>query len=74
MYYTGRLLSEAVTNKHISVALASVSKLREAILQPKTKMLCVNDVRLDEKRYELLRAALLEAFEQKFPQKSRFEK
>ena len=74
IYYKGRLLSEAVTNKHISVALASVSKLREAILQPKTKMLCVNDVHLDEKRYELLRAALLEAFEQKFPQKSRFEK
>lgn len=73
-HYIGRLLPEPVSNKHISVALASVDKLRKAILEPKGKMLCVNDVRLKDERYELLRSAMLEAFQQKFPVKSRFEK
>ena len=73
-YYKGCLLSEKVSNKHISVAVTSVSGLRKAILEPEGKMLCVNDVRLSEERYEELRGEMLSAFEQKFPQKSRFEK
>ena len=73
-YYKGRLISEKVSNKHISVAVASVSGLRKAILEPEGKMLCVNDVRLSEERYEELRGEMIRAFEQKFPQKSRFEK
>jgi len=35
---------------------------------------CINDVRLTEERYEKLRGAVLDAFEKKFPIKSRFEK
>ena len=73
-YYKGRLISEKVSNKHISVAVASVYGLRKAILEPEGKMLCVNDVRLSEERYEELRGEMIRAFEQKFPQKSRFEK
>ena len=73
-YYKGRLQPEKVSNKHISVALASPEKLRKAILQPSGKMLCVNDVRLSEERYEILRSAMTDAFEEKFPLKSRFEK
>ena len=73
-YYKGRLQSEKMSNKHISVALASPEKLRKAILQPSGKMLCVNDVRLSEERYEVLRSAMIDAFEEKFPLKSRFEK
>ena len=73
-YYKGRLQPSKVSNKHISVALASVDKLRKAILKPSGKMLCVNDVRLSDERYEELRSAMLSAFEEKFPEKSRFEK
>jgi hypothetical protein len=73
-YYKGRLQSEKMSNKHISVALASPEKLRKAILQPSGKILCVNDVRLSEERYEVLRSAMIDAFEEKFPLKSRFEK
>ena len=73
-YYKGRLISEKVSNKHISVAVASVYGLRKAILEPEGKMLCVNVVRLSEERYEELRGEMIRAFEQKFPQKSRFEK
>lgn len=73
-YYKGRLLAEPVSNKHVSVALATAAGLRKAILEPEGKMLCVNDVHLGEERYEILRRTMLEAFEEKFPEKSRFER
>ena len=72
-YYQGRMIQEKVSNKHVSVALASESTLRNAVLNPQRNILCVNDVRLSDKKYEVLRKALIEAFEQKFPVKSRFE-
>ena len=67
------MFQEKVSNKHVSVALASESTLRNAVLNPQRNILCVNDVRLSDKKYEVLRKALIEAFEQKFPVKSRFE-
>jgi hypothetical protein len=73
-YFKGLMIDEKVSNKHFSVALTSPEKLKAYILNPDRNLLCVNDVRLDEERYELLRTTMLDAFEQKFPQKSRFEK
>ena len=72
-YYQGKMIQEKISNKHISVAMASESKLREAVLNPQRNILCVNDVRLSDKKYEVLQKALIDAFEQKFPVKSRFE-
>ena len=73
-YLKGRLIPEKVSNKHISVAMTSVSGLWTAIMEPRGKMLCINDVHLSEERYQELRTIILEAFERKFPVKSRFEK
>ena len=83
-YFKGRIINEKISNKHfsvavaspdsLSVALASASGLKSYILNPSRKLLCVNDVHLSEKRYELLRSAMIEAFETRFPAKSRFEK
>lgn len=73
-YYKGKMIQEKISNKHISVALASADKITEAILNPTRKILCVNDVRLGEKKYLMLRDAILDAFKVKFPEKSRFEK
>ena len=73
-YLKDRLIPEKVSNKHISVAMTSVSGLWTAIMQPHGKMLCINDVHLSEERYQELRTIILEAFERKFPMKSRFEK
>ena len=72
--YKGLMINEKISNKHFSVALTSPQKLYSYIMNPKYNLLCVNDVNLKEKRYELLREAMLKAFEQKFPNKSRFEK
>lgn len=73
-YLKGRLIPEKISNKHISVAMTSVSGLWTAIMEPHSKMLCINDVHLSEERYLELRTIILEAFERKFPVKSRFEK
>ena len=73
-YYKGLMIDEKISNKHFSVALTSPSKLYGYIMNPSRKLMCVNDVRLSEKRYVALREAMITAFENKFPNKSRFEK
>ena len=72
-YYQGKMISERLSNKHISVAMVSAETLRKSVLYPTKDILCVNDVRLSDDKYEELRSTLLEAFELKFPEKSRFE-
>ena len=73
-YFKGLMIDEKISNKHFSVALASAEKLSSYILNPDRNLMCVNDVRLSEKKYESLRKAMLDAFEVRFPSKSRFEK
>lgn len=73
-YFKGLMIDEKISNRHFSVALASPEKLSSYILNPDRNLMCVNDVRLSESKYEKLRHAMIEAFEVKFPSKSRFEK
>ena len=72
--FKGRMVNEKISNKHYSVAVTSPEKLKSFILSPTRNLMCVNDVRLSEERYMKLRSAMIESFELKFPQKSRFEK
>jgi len=74
LYYKGRIISERISNKHYSVALATPGMLRSFIMKPTRKIMCVNDVRLNEKRFDTLRETMIEAFELRFPSKSRFER
>jgi hypothetical protein len=53
--------------------MVSASQLRNAIVNPTRDLLCVNDVQLSEERYAELRKALLDAFEERFPQQSKYE-
>ena len=71
--YKGLAINEKLSNKHFSVAVASAESLREFLLAPTRKIVCVNDVHLSEARYQKLRGAILNAFEEVFSQKSRFE-
>ena len=73
-YYKGLMIDEKISNKHFSVALTSPQKLESYILNPDRNLLCVNDVRLSESKYEALREAMLRAMQTRFPEKSRFEK
>ena len=73
-YYKGLMINERLSNKHFSVALATPEGLKSFIMNPRRKIMCVNDVHLSENKYQALRIAMIEAFEEKFPTKSRFEK
>ena len=74
MYLKGKIINERISKKHFSVGVGSASKLRKFITQPTHKMACINDVQLTEERYEELRRVQIEAFEELFPKKSKFEK
>ena len=73
MYHKGLIINEKISNKHFSVAMASPDALRSFLLNPHRNLVCINDVHLSEKRYEELHDAIINAFEAKFPEKSRFE-
>ena len=74
MNYKGLVVREKISNKHFSVAVASAESLRDFLAAPTRNLVCINDVHLKESRYEALREAILSAFEDVFPHKSRFEK
>ncbi|MBR6656270.1 MAG: hypothetical protein IKL20_06690 [Alistipes sp.] len=73
MYLKGRLVNKRLSKKHFSVGMTSAKMLRKFITNPSHKLVCINDVQLSEERYAELRTALLNAFEERFPQKSKFE-
>lgn len=73
MNYKGLMINEKISSKHFSAAVASPASMSEFLHNPTRNLVCINDVRLSESRYEILRGAVLEAFESIFPSKSRFE-
>lgn len=73
MYLKGLLINKRLSKKHFSVGIVTGEKLRNFVTKPSHKLVCVNDVQLSEERYIELRKALLEAFEERFPQKSKYE-
>ena len=73
LYFKGLTYPGKISNKHLSPAVHSPSTIASNILEPKTKMLCINDVHLSEEDFEKYRSAVVSAFEQHFPNKSRFE-
>ena len=73
MYFSGKLIPERVSNKHISQRVWSGAKIADYIINPKTKFACINDVEMPDEEYLSMRDAIIKAFEKRFPNKSRFE-
>ena len=73
-YYIGKMIPERILSQHCSLAVVSAEKLASYILNPRKSILCINDVKLSEKRYTLIRTTIHECFQKTFPVKSRFEK
>ena len=73
IYLKGMAINEKISKKHFSTAIASAETIKKFILHPKRKLMCVNDVRLSEKRYQKLHTTILDAFDKHFPKKSIFE-
>lgn len=72
-YYTGRMISERISCKHFSAAVTSPARLTNFIENPYRSFMCLNDVKLGEEKFVEMQSAVINAFEKKFPQKSRFE-
>lgn len=74
LYLKGLLIAEPQSKRHFSVGITSVSALRKFIDNPTCRLMCINDVKLSDERYEQMHDMLHSAFECKFPNKSKFEK
>ncbi len=74
MLYKGTALNRKISKKHFSVATAGADKICSFIKNPTRCLCCINDVHLSEDKFEEMRDRILSAFEEKFPEKSKFEK
>lgn len=74
MYHQNLVIAERLSCKHVSLAAATPSRVENYISNPERMLLCINDVKLSEAKYQAFRDTILKAFENRFPVKSRFEK
>lgn len=73
MMHKSLVVNERISCKHISLAASSPERLAGSILSPSRKLLCINDVKLSDERYEAYRKLMTDAFEKILPVKSRYE-
>lgn len=73
MFLRGKLINKRLSKKHFSLGITSIERLQNFIKHPTHKFTCINDVQLSETRYKELRKVLLDSFEHRFPQKSKYE-
>ena len=67
LYYGGRAVKgAAISNLHLSLAVKSADQVCDAILNPRTSFVCINDVKLSEPQYLEMKTRILEAFEKKY--------
>lgn len=74
LYFKGRVIPHRISKRHFSVSVASVDKLRDFLLNPTKSMVCINDVKLPDGRYQEMREVIHKAFEASLPDKSKYEK
>ena len=74
LYYKGLVVNKKIPKKHFSVAISTPKQLSEFILNPTRQFVCINDVKLSESKYNEMNRAIIDAFEKRFPNISRFEK
>lgn len=73
MYYSGKIINKRLRSKHLSVAVSSTRKICSYILNSERDLICINDVNIGENKFLEMQKAIIDAFKQKFPDKSRFE-
>ena len=73
LYYKGLTVRGRISNKHLSPAVHSAGKIASSILSPSDKLICINDVHMEDDDFNRYREFVLSAFETHFPSPSRFE-
>ncbi|MCR5463683.1 MAG: hypothetical protein K6F06_04005 [Bacteroidales bacterium] len=74
MFLKGKMVNKSLSRKHFSLAAASVGKIADFIREPEAKIVCINDVEMDDASFNRKKEVILSAFESRYPQKSAFEK
>lgn len=74
LYYTGKVINRRILTKHCSMAIYSPERIAKLIMHPVTPLICINDVAMNETQEEQMRHQLHQAFQQRFPLISHFEK
>lgn len=74
MYHKGLIINERISKQHFSAAVASIERIERAILSPRRRLICINDVKLSDERYVEMNRRVKAAFERRFPDKSKYEK
>ncbi len=73
MYLQGKIINERISKGHYSVAIASSKSICRAIEHPRRKLICINDVKISDERYATMHHSIHEAFQNRFPRKSKYE-
>ena len=73
MYFSGRLIPDRISKKHLSQGIYSGAQIADFILSPTASFACINDVEMTDERFLQMREEIIPAFETRFPSKSRFE-
>lgn len=72
-YFTGHTFRKRISNRHLSMAMATPKDIKSAIVHPKHNLICINDVDMTNEKFQRLYAAMHEAFSERFPRKSKYE-
>ena len=72
--FTGRAVISRLPSKYFSLGFSEPEKAVALIDNPgKMKLVCINDAKIPEDKYEHSRRLILDAFSRRFPDKSRYE-
>lgn len=74
LYYINRVINQRLATQHCSMGTYSAKQIARHIQQPHTKLICINDVMISEKKTAEMRVTLQQTFARILPEKSRFEK
>ena len=74
LYHIGKVIAQPIPTKHCSMAVYSAEAIANAILHCQRNVICINDVDMSLEKEKAMQETIIHAFEQKFPQPSRFEK
>lgn len=72
-FYMGHAVRSMFPKKHFSLATAEIGKICSMIERPTVPLICINDVNFGEDKFHAYQQRLLESFEKRFPQKSKYE-
>ena len=74
LYLSRRATARRLSNRHISLSAVSPRRLDQAIRNPDRKLICINDVEMNQERFLAFQKVIHEAFSERFPERSVYER